>query len=1053
MSSEESYQAILRYLTNECEPYAPGTEGNVKRKIRKAAACYVVRDGTLYYQRRQRHRKTFAELEVVLQPDRRRGLIEAAHLGPGGTHHTQHQTWHDLSKTYWWRGILKQVKDYIKQCSKCQEKLDRSRPISDTSEMLEELGLDLESGEESNESEDDLSNFTSPPTTASKPAKKKPVSKHELVFVDTKGVVKRSSPKHCQAVLKQLNEQRLSNQFCDVTLLIEGEEYKAHKSVLSANSEYFRDLFIEKGAVSSHEAVVDLSGFCKASFLPLLEFAYTSVLSFDFCSMADVAILARHLFMSEVLEICESVHKLMEEKQLTVYKKGEVQTVTSTQDLPEQNGGTAPPVANNEGTTTTLSTELGDCEIVLLVNGELPEQNGELGQQPEPQVSSQTEAALSPVGCVTDSHPEMESVDLGTKNSQTELETLNSREDGTDSNTHPKLSKENVISSSPENSNMGNDTATEDICAEDISEHRQKLGQSLKDQENLVEPTAQTDHSPDDDDTYRSRLRQRSVNEGGYIRLHKGMEKKLQKRKAISKSAVQQVAQKLVQRGKKMKQPKRDAKENTEEEASHKCGECGMVFQRRYALIKHILKHERARDYKCPLCKKQFQYSASLRAHLIRHTRKDAPTSSSSSSAPNEASGSSSEKGRTKREFICSICGRTLPKLYSLRIHMLKHTGVKPHACQVCGKTFIYKHGLKLHQSLHQSQKQFQCELCVKSFVTKRSLQEHMSIHTGESKYLCSVCGKSFHRGSGLSKHLKKHQPKPEVRGYHCTQCEKSFFEARDLRQHMNKHLGVKPFQCQFCDKCYSWKKDWYSHVKSHSVTEPYRCNICGKEFYEKALFRRHVKKATHGKKGRAKQNLERVCEQCGRKFTQLREYRRHMNNHGGVKPFECLTCGVAWADARSLKRHVRTHTGERPYVCPVCSEAYIDARTLRKHMTKFHRDYVPCKIMLEKDTLQFHNQGTQVEHAVSILTADMQEQENSGPQELETVVVTGETMEALEAVAATEECPSVSTLSDQSIMQVVNYVLAQQQGQKLSEVAEAIQTVEVEVAHISETE
>uniref|UniRef100_A0A5F9D2U3 Zinc finger and BTB domain-containing protein 11 n=1 Tax=Oryctolagus cuniculus TaxID=9986 RepID=A0A5F9D2U3_RABIT len=971
MSSEESYRAILRYLTNEREPYAPGTEGNVKRKIRKAAACYVVRGGTLYYQRRQRHRKTFAELEVVLQPERRRGLIEAAHLGPGGTHHTRHQTWHDLSKTYWWRGILKQVKDYIKQCSKCQEKLDRSRPISDASEMLEELGLDLESGEESNESEDDLSNFTSPPATASKPSKKKPVSKHELVFVDTKGVVKRSSPKHCQAVLKQLNEQRLSNQFCDVTLLIEGEEYKAHKSVLSANSEYFRDLFIEKGAVSSHEAVVDLSGFCKASFLPLLEFAYTSVLSFDFCSMADVAILARHLFMSEVLEICESVHKLMEEKQLTVYKKGEVQTVASTQDLPEQNGSTAPPAASSEGTTTTVSTGLEDCEIVLLINGELPEagQNGELGRQPGPQVSSEAGAAPSSVGCVSDSHSEVECVDLVTKNNPTELETSNIREDSTVSNMPCKLSRENIISSPPENSDMGNDTLTEDNCTEDIPKHVQNVHQPLEDQENPSALTAQTDIGPDDD-TYRSRLRQRSVNEGGYIRLHKGMEKKLQKRKAIPKSAVQQVAQKLVQRGKKMKQPKRDAKESTEE-VSHKCGECGMVFQRRYALITHTLKHERARDYKCP----------------------------------------------------------------------------------VCGKTFIYKHGLKLHQSLHQSQKQFQCELCVKSFVTKRSLQEHKSIHTGESKYLCSVCGKSFHRGSGLSKHLKKHQPKPEVRGYHCTQCEKSFFEARDLRQHMNKHLGVKPFQCQFCDKCYSWKKDWYSHVKSHSVTEPYRCNICGKEFYEKALFRRHVKKATHGKKGRAKQNLERVCEQCGRKFTQLREYRRHMNNHEGVKPFECLTCGVAWADARSLKRHVRTHTGERPYVCPVCSEAYIDARTLRKHMTKFHRDYVPCKIMLEKDTLQFHNQGTQVEHAVSILTTDMQEQESSGPQELETVVVTGETMEALEAVAATEECPSVSTLSDQSIMQVVNYVLAQQQGQKLSEVAEAIQTVEVEVAHISEAE
>lgn len=88
------------------------------------------------------------------------------------------------------------------------------------------------------------------------------------------------------------------------------------------------------------------------------------------------------------------------------------------------------------------------------------------------------------------------------------------------------------------------------------------------------------------------------------------------------------------------------------------------------------------------LCKKQFQYSASLRAHLIRHTRKVAPTSSASNSTSAEASGTPAEKGRTKREFICSICGRTLPKLYSLRIHMLKHTGVKPHACQV--KPYIY---------------------------------------------------------------------------------------------------------------------------------------------------------------------------------------------------------------------------------------------------------------------------------------------------------------------------------------------------------------------------
>lgn len=176
-----------------------------------------------------------------------------------------------------------------------------------------------------------------------------------------------------------------------------------------------------------------------------------------------------------------------------------------------------------------------------------------------------------------------------------------------------------------------------------------------------------------------------------------------------------------------------------------------------------------------------------------------------------------------------------------------------------------------------------------------------------------------------------------------------------------------------------------------------------------------------------------------------------------GVKPFECLTCGVAWADARSLKRHVRTHTGERPYVCPMCQEAHIDARTLRKHMAKYHGDNLPGKIMLEKDTLQFHNQGTQVEHAVSILAADLPPElrppQQPASEEIETVLITEETVEAVEAVQAAQAAGdgSVATLSDQGIMQVVNYVLAQQA--KLDDAPEVIQTMEVEVAHVAEVE
>lgn len=37
-------------------------------------------------------------------------------------------------------------------------------------------------------------------------------------------------------------------------------------------------------------------------------------------------------------------------------------------------------------------------------------------------------------------------------------------------------------------------------------------------------------------------------------------------------------------------------------EGEHACNECGMVFQRRYALIMHALKHEKTRSFKCSVC-------------------------------------------------------------------------------------------------------------------------------------------------------------------------------------------------------------------------------------------------------------------------------------------------------------------------------------------------------------------------------------------------------------------------------------------------------------------
>lgn len=118
--------------------------------------------------------------------------------------------------------------------------------------------------------------------------------------MDSKGEVNQFLPKHSQTMLDKLNQQRLSNQFCDITLFIEGEEYRAHKSVLAACSEYFNELFFEKGAVTTHEAVVDLSGesfslVCAESFPSVFNCHYSL---YRFCQshLPPTARLCVHLY-------------------------------------------------------------------------------------------------------------------------------------------------------------------------------------------------------------------------------------------------------------------------------------------------------------------------------------------------------------------------------------------------------------------------------------------------------------------------------------------------------------------------------------------------------------------------------------------------------------------------------------------------------------------------------------------------------------------------------------------------------------------------------------
>ena len=85
-------------------------------------------------------------------------------------------------------------------------------------------------------------------------------------------------------------------------------------------------------------------------------------------------------------------------------------------------------------------------------------------------------------------------------------------------------------------------------------------------------------------------------------------------------------------------------------------------------------------------------------------------------------------------------CAKIFPSKFSLRRHIVVHSGIKPYICDICGKKFAMSQYLK----------------------------EHLGCHTTSKTHLCGIngCQKSFRHASDLSLHRKTH-PEFKPMKYH----------------------------------------------------------------------------------------------------------------------------------------------------------------------------------------------------------------------------------------------------------------------------------------------
>lgn len=114
---------------------------------------------------------------------------------------------------------------------------------------------------------------------------------------------------HQNSLLKQLNQQRHQELFCDCSVLVEGQLFRAHRNIMFASSGYFRMLLSQVPDDLSDSVNATFDVFSPETFTVILDFIYSGQLDLSSHNVIEVMSAASYLQMNNVINYCKNFIK------------------------------------------------------------------------------------------------------------------------------------------------------------------------------------------------------------------------------------------------------------------------------------------------------------------------------------------------------------------------------------------------------------------------------------------------------------------------------------------------------------------------------------------------------------------------------------------------------------------------------------------------------------------------------------------------------------------------------------------------------------------------